>query len=64
MASGISWLTYDRVIKDDEEEVIVCSTYLYSQATFISAVWFDLKLGLFLSATTETWVKFNRIYFW
>lgn len=46
MASGISWLTYDSVIKDDEEEVIVCSTYLYSQATFISAVWFDLKLGL------------------
>lgn len=28
MASGISWLTYDSVFKDDMEEVIVRSTYL------------------------------------
>lgn len=38
MASGISWLTYDSIFKDDMEEVIVHSTYLYSRATFNSTV--------------------------
>lgn len=47
MASGISWLTYDSVIKDDEEEVIVCTTYLYSQATFISTVDLTSSWGFF-----------------
>lgn len=42
MASGISWLTYDSIFKDDMEEVIVRSTYLYSRATFNSTVWFDM----------------------
>lgn len=38
MACGVSWLTYDSVVKDDMEEVIVSSMYFYNQATLISRI--------------------------
>lgn len=61
MACGVSWLTYDSVVKDVKEEVIVSSLYFYNQATLISRIWFDLKFDL--ASRVETWVKIKEIFF-
>lgn len=61
MACGVSWLTYDSVVKDAKEEVIVSSLYFYNQATLISRIWFDLKFDL--ASRVETWVKIKEIFF-
>lgn len=40
-ACGVSWLTYDSVVKDDKEGVIVSSMYFYT-IRHLSSVEFDL----------------------
>lgn len=65
MACGVSWLTYDSVVKDDTEEVLVSSMYFYNQATLISRIWFDLKFDLAstVEEKTETWVIQTDFFF-